>query len=168
MKKILIVFSLLAGFALVGCENFLDTKNLTKKDTSNFPSNEAEVQELITGAYRTAREAEIAPDYSRGGFLMSEIMSDDCFGAAGNTSQQDENVADMEKFINREENFFAQAWNQSYTTIFRANTALEGIEMIEWGKPEDKNYATAQALFLRSYVLFYLARMFGTAPMPFP
>ncbi len=166
MKKILIVFSLLVGFALTGCEDFLDTKNLTKRDTSNYPQNEDEVQELLTGAYRLAREAETAPSFARGGFLMAELMSDDRFGGAGDTSQQDLNISDFEKFINSEENAFAAVWDCCYRTIFRTNTMIEGLALVDWSDQSIRDYAEGQGLFLRSYVFFYLARMFGTAPMP--
>lgn len=168
MKNILIVFTLLAGFALVGCEDFLDTKNLTKKDTMSYPATQAELEELLTGTYRTAREAEIAPEYVHGGFLMSEIMSDDRFGSAGSTSSNDTDVSDFERFFNKQENFFEQAWNQSYATIFRANSTIEAIGRLTWTEEQktERDYIHAQALFLRAYMFFYLARMFGTAPMP--
>jgi hypothetical protein len=166
MKKIFLSAALMALATLTGCERFLDTKNLTKQDTSNYPQTEAQVQELLTGVYRMAREAEIAPTRARGGFVMSEIMADDCLAAAGSTAENDTNVADFERFIDTEDNFFEEAWNRSYQTIFRANTMIEGLSRVEWQNPAARDYAEAQGLFLRSYVLFFLARMFGTVPMP--
>jgi len=38
MKKIFSIFTaILLVLGLTGCENFLDSQNLTKKDTSNYP-----------------------------------------------------------------------------------------------------------------------------------
>ena len=43
MKKITYICSLAIGaMCLVGCEDFLDTESLTKKNTGNFPMTEVE------------------------------------------------------------------------------------------------------------------------------
>jgi hypothetical protein len=165
MKKIFVVFSLLA-LTLTGCENFLDTENLTKQDTSNYPSTPEQVNEMLVGVYRAARAAESGGEFARGALLMGEIMSDDRFGAAGSTSQQDTDLAAYELFQNREEDGFAETWAASYQAIYRANSTLEGIELVEWADADAKAYAQGQALFLRANTFFYLARTFGTVPMP--
>ena len=36
----------------MGCESFLDTDNLTKKDSSSFPKTEADVNMLIAATYQ--------------------------------------------------------------------------------------------------------------------
>ena len=36
---------------LLSCEDFLDTDNLTKKDTSNFPINETDAIQMVNGIY---------------------------------------------------------------------------------------------------------------------
>ena len=49
MKKIWI-FSIVALF-FMGCEGFLDTENLTKKDNSNFPKTSGDAETALTGIY---------------------------------------------------------------------------------------------------------------------
>ncbi len=169
MKNILIVFTLLAGFVLVGCEDFLDTKNLTKWDTTNYPSTEQEVQDLLTGAYRMGRETETAPDFTRCAYLIGQILSDENFGGAGNTSDQDKAISQVEVFNSREEDAFAAAWERAYATVFRCNTIIAGLGLIkeeDWSDKTTRDYVEGQAKFLRAYALFYIARMFGEAPMP--
>ena len=54
MKKIWI-FSIVALF-FAGCEGFLDSENLTKKDNSNFPKNSGDAETALTGVYALLRE----------------------------------------------------------------------------------------------------------------
>ena len=44
MKKIL--SALLLCSALCGCEDFLDSENLTKKDTSNYPETTSDADQV--------------------------------------------------------------------------------------------------------------------------
>ena len=49
MKKIL--YFIIGTILLTSCEDFLDSSNKTKKDSSNFPQTEADVSQLLTGVY---------------------------------------------------------------------------------------------------------------------
>ena len=52
MKKIIYICSLAIGaMCLVGCEDFLDTESLTKKNTGNFPKTEVDAQQMVAGIY---------------------------------------------------------------------------------------------------------------------
>ena len=52
MKKIIYVCSLaLCALCMTGCEDFLDSESLTKKNTGNFPLNETDAQQMIAGIY---------------------------------------------------------------------------------------------------------------------
>lgn len=37
MKKIILLAIVAISFSITGCSDFLDTENLTKKDSSNYP-----------------------------------------------------------------------------------------------------------------------------------
>ena len=67
MKKIfLYAFSLC--LLVTSCDSFLDTENLTKKDSSNFPKTEADIQSALTSIYdelRHATDGEEWSDYRR-------------------------------------------------------------------------------------------------------
>lgn len=52
MNKIIYIVALaIAAFAMAGCENFLDSENLTKKDTSNYPQTPEDADQLLVGVY---------------------------------------------------------------------------------------------------------------------
>lgn len=161
MKKILIVFSLLAP-ALAGCENFLDTESLTEKDTSNTPSTELEINQLLTGVYMSAMFME-NQELAKNSFMVAEIFSDDRFAGGGS---DDALWADMEKFIANDPNFLEPVWQNAYRAIFRANVVIESLDLVQdWGSPEARDYVEGQAYFLRGYSFFNLAKLFGTVPL---
>jgi SusD family. len=162
MKKIYLILlgaGIMAGIA--GCERFLDTENLTKRDTSNYPETEGEVSSLLTGVYSAARLMENDPN-GRCSFIVSEILSDDRFGGGG---PDDATYTNIEKFECDEPNMFEDTWSHAYMAIFRANSLIKSIGMVTYSSDESKDYITGQAYFLRAYCYLYLARMFGTCPL---
>lgn len=159
MKKI-IIFSILA-LLLTGCDSFLDTENLTQKDTSNFPENEEEVSAMLTGVYSAVRNMEM-DENGASSFVVSEILSDDRFTGGG---PDDKNWANLEKFTNTSPNMFDETWSNAYKAIYRANTLLLSLDKIQWEDTQKRSYIEGQAYFLRGYTYFYLARFFGSAPL---
>lgn len=159
MKK-LIIFSLLA-ILFTGCEDFLDTENLTEKDTSNYPEIQEEIMSLLTGVYSATRAMEM-DENGRCAFIVAEVLSDDRFGGGG---PDDKDWANLEKFICSDPNMFRDTWSNAYAAIFRANMLLNSIDMIEWNDDATRSYVEGQVYFLRAYSYFYLARLFGTAPL---
>ncbi|MCX6329852.1 MAG: RagB/SusD family nutrient uptake outer membrane protein [Bacteroidia bacterium] len=158
MKKILIF---LAALLLVaGCsESFLDTKDLTRKTTENFPATPSEANQALTGVYNIM--------YSTGGIdnimLISDIMSDDRLGGGG---QNDRDPQAMEYFLVKIPNEYANPWAQPYKGIFRANSLLSSLDKVEWGtETAEKSRIFGEVSFLRAYYYFDLARMFGPVPL---
>ena len=82
MKKnilYLIAASLCVMF-IAGCDKFLDTKSLTKKDTSNFPMNETDAIQMVNGIYVMMNNNLADPEEDP--FFIFDIASDDRLGAA--------------------------------------------------------------------------------------
>lgn len=144
-----------------GCEDFLNTENLMEKDTSNYPENQDEIMSLLTGVYSAARAMEM-DENARCAFVVAEVLSDDRFGGGG---PDDKDWANLEKFTLSDQNMFRDTWSNAYRAIFRVNMLLNSIEMIEWSDNTTRSYVEGQAYFLRAYSYFYLARLFGTAPL---
>ena len=52
MKKIIKLAAIVAfAFSFASCESFLDTTNYWSKDSSNFPVNETDADQMIAGIY---------------------------------------------------------------------------------------------------------------------
>lgn len=54
-------------------------------------------------------------------------------------------------------------WNSSYSLIFKANAIIEGLETSTL-PDSDKKPLAGEAIFLRAYLHFYLAQLFGDIP----
>ena len=78
MKNLLYICITAASLLLMSCEDFLDTKNLTKKDTSNFPMTVTDAQQMITGIYSSLNYAVANPSSSY--YYVAELAADDRFG----------------------------------------------------------------------------------------
>lgn len=159
-----IIYILAMVFLFSSCESFLDTKNLMKKDTSNYPESQEEVSALLTGVYRAARDMEMEPN-GNNSFVVTEMLSDDRFAGGG---PDDLNFSNIEKYKLTDINIFRSTWSNAYKSIFRANMLIEVIDNVTWEGEEAlaarANYL-GQAYFLRAYSYFYLAKFFGTAPL---
>ncbi|MDR0907509.1 MAG: RagB/SusD family nutrient uptake outer membrane protein [Rikenellaceae bacterium] len=161
MKKILIVFSL-CGLFLTGCENFLDTENLTGKNTGNYPANETDVNDMLTSVYESVGRLEkTTGPYSL--WFVSEMLSDDRF-AGGGTDDVQWPPLEALAITNRE--FAEGMWRLPYNAIYRANSVLDAMDGVTWSSDAARDKIEGQTRFLRAYSFFNLARVFGTAQLP--
>jgi starch-binding outer membrane protein, SusD/RagB family len=61
---------------------------------------------------------------------------------------------------------YDQFWNTGYTAIFQANSCLEGLQNTASLSPAVKNQLIGECKFLRAFVYFYFANIWGDIPMP--
>lgn len=156
MNRILIIAASL--LCLMSCENFLDTEDLTKKDTSTFPSTELDANMLITAAYQS-----IVQTYPLNNpYFVSDLVSDDRFGGAG---QGDKNNRAIGRLKRNGENQFSNPWSDRYAAIFRVNTLLKSMDMVNWSSQAARDAIEGEALFLRAYAYMDLCRTYGTVPL---
>jgi starch-binding outer membrane protein, SusD/RagB family len=158
MKKLIIYLFIATAF--LGCnDDFLDTENLTKKSSANFPANPQEANQALTGIYS------LLPSFSAPNniLLVSEMMSDNRFGGGG---QNDRDAQAINFLRVTNENFYSNAWEKYYQGIFRCNSLLSSIGNVqEWESEEQKKTIYGETSFLRAYMYFDLARMFGPVPL---
>ena len=156
------LFCFLFTFLLVGCENFLDTENLIKKDTSNFPKTEEDANQALVGIYATLPFGFGEPT-SNNPLIVSEILSDDRLGGG---SEGDRKMQAYNVLMKTDDNMLQIFWTQRYQGIFRANSLLQSIENVEkWESESIKNQLLGEIYFLRAYSYFELCRMFGSVPL---
>lgn len=160
MKKIWI-FTAIIALLFSGCEDFLDTENLTKKDNSNFPKNAADAETALTGVYALLREMTPGED-GQSFFMTAELLSDDRFGGGG---PDDRRMHAVDRLKKVDDNMFADVWKQNYRAIYRCNMLLSSLDAIEWENEEVRKKIEGQTHFLRAYFYFDLCRMFGTVPL---
>lgn len=161
MKKI--ISYLTAIVLLTGCsDSFLDTDNLTNKDSSNFPANISDAEQIITGIYRPIMGDADQPQNNV--LFIAELMSDERMGGAGKDDAIAQAVANFKK---TNDNMYAGLWERCYQGIYRCNFLMSTEEQIDWAGDEDThNRIMGEGYFMRAYYYFDLMRLFGRVPMP--
>ena len=162
MKKyIFFIASALGMMLLGGCDKFLDTQNLTKKDTSNFPVNETDAFQMVNGIYSVMNRNLADPEEDP--FFIFDIASDDRLGGG---SQSNIGAQGVDRLMNAYVNWMNPCWSNRYKGINRANSALETIDNVTtWTSPSKKEQLLSEIYFLRAWYYFNLAQVFNGVPL---
>ena len=161
LSSILYMTAACALFAMSGCDDFLDTQNYVKKDTSNFPQNVDDANQLLTGVYGELNLLNADPDDAP--LFIAEVASDDRFASGG---VNDNSAHGADKLLRFGVDQFQNTWKKHYAGIYKANTALEGFEKVsDWESDAQKNSFYGQTYFLRAFYYFDLAQLFGEVPL---
>ena len=94
---------------LVSCEDFLDTDNLTKKDTSNFTVNEKDAIQMVNGIYAVMNRNLADPEEDP--FFVFDIASDDRLGGG---SQSNIGAQGVDRLMNAYLDWMKPLWKQRY------------------------------------------------------
>ncbi|MGL5318414.1 MAG: RagB/SusD family nutrient uptake outer membrane protein [Bacteroidales bacterium] len=159
MNKLIILSGICLSMMFTGCENFLDTEDLTKKNTSNFPETLVDAEAQVIGIYASLSEGVGCKENSS--FFVSCVASDDAFGGGGNN---DKKFHAYDFLMSSGENMFELFWGVRYKGIYRANSLIESIENATFNE-QKKNQFKGEAYFLRAYFYHELASLFGEVPM---
>lgn len=159
MKKIFYILSIVLLFS--GCSNdFLESEPLTMKVNTSFYQTPEDIEQALYGIYSLMNPGTGLFKHS---FFVSELMSDDRFGGGGTVDPELQAIAD---FKNYAYDMYLFPWQQNYKGIYRVNMLLESISQVsEWETPLQKDKLEGEALFMRAFFYFDLARMFGTVPL---
>jgi tetratricopeptide (TPR) repeat protein len=164
MKKHIITI-LTAGLLLTGCEEFLTVIPETSLSSATFFKTENDFQQAVNAAYVPLRT--IANDRS---WLLGEQHSDNTYYARNilfGATEQQEDLADFAVPVANGVTSNVHVLNQyrqDYVIIARTNQVLDLIDGVEMPQASKDNLK-GQALFLRAYAYFELARYFGSVPL---
>ena len=162
MKRLYMIFALLISAGVfIGCDSFLDTENLTKKDTSNFPKSEVDARQMVTGIYTVMNNGLTDPESDP--FFVFELAGDDRLGGG---SQSNVGAQSCDRIMNWEISAFERFWETRYQGIFRANSAIATMDNVTgWTSEKTKDYLLSEVYFLRAFYYFQLAQVFGEVPL---
>ncbi|GEO06051.1 membrane protein [Adhaeribacter aerolatus] len=133
--------------------------------SATFFTKEADFQQAVNAAYVPLRT--IFNDRS---WLLSEMHSDNTYYARNPAFGATEQQEDLADFALPEANgvtsntHVLNQYRQDYLIIARTNQILSTIDKIEFSA-DSKNNIRGQALFLRAFAYFELARYFGKVPL---
>lgn len=165
MKKTLsIILAVAAMFSLVSCERFLDTTLLTAKTSENFPTNDAELGQMVTSIY--AYMLCESPEGASAQYI-AQLAGDECLG--GNVPGNN-NIAHSLLQYKGNTNNFLSLWSRNYVMINRCNFVMETIAKIQ--EENNANFTASllerykgEAYFMRAYAYWQLVSIFGGVPL---
>jgi len=153
MKKLLYLVA--ASLLFASCEDFLDVKSYTMKDSSNFPESIEDAQQMLAGTYSTLNQAVASPMSTY--FMVAELASDDRFGGGG---ENDKMAQALDLLMNYNTDMMKDFYATRYKGINRANTAIETMDNCS-GDSLQKAQLKGEAYFLRALFNFELTSVFG-------
>ena len=161
MKNLMKLAALAAlAFSFASCESFLDTTNYWSKDSSNFPVNATDAEQMLAGIYNNLN-ASIGNNVHLNHFLWSIAASDDALGGGG---QNDPVFQAEDLLMNVGADMYDGFYVDRYKGIARANAAIEALP--NCGVEDKLNQYMGEAFFLRAWYYYELASMFGNIPCP--
>ena len=161
-KNFLYIIAAAACLLLIGgCDDFLDTQSLTKKNTSNFPINETDAIQMVNGIYGVMNSN--IKNITEDPFMLFDLASADRLGG-GSQSNTPAQAAD--RLMNSSISWLEPCWKYRYMGINRANSALATMDNVQsWSSDKMKGQLLCEAYFLRAFYYFNLAQVFGSVPL---
>jgi len=160
MKKQLLLLLPVLALSFSACQKFLDRKPLDASSATTFLSNQAEMEQGLTGVYASSMWV-IANNIPM--LFEIEATTDMAMKRGGNPSDLIA-MGDGGPFLVTNA-VTVSAWNQAYKLVQRANQQIAGMEN---GKANVTtatfNRIKAEALVLRAWGYFHLISWFGDVP----
>lgn len=166
-KSFLYIASLTAALLSLGScsDEFLDTASKTESNTATFYKTEADADMALIGCYDGWQRT-----VSSGGpgfYLASEMLSDQCFGGAGNGDGRNWQVLDRfdQSESSSDQDIFDTDWKNYYAAIYRCNELLAHQDQITWKSDVVKGRIIGECRAIRALLYFDLTRLFGDVPL---
>ncbi len=161
MKNIYLYILFLGFLSLSSCS--LETQPYSKLNLESFYSTKEQAYTALVGCYDGVQVLQgIAFP------LMSEVMSDDCFGGTGASDGYGFQAVD-EFDINRspsDVDLYNDNWKSYYKALYRCNVLLTKMDQVNWDGNEDlRNTYESETRFLRAYLYFQMVRLWGNIPL---
>lgn len=148
-----ITFSLIAGFVLISCDDFLDKKPITEYNSDQLFANEEGAETVLNGLYaRMAGPAYYGSSWHglvnphSGRMYSNQAVTADATGLNCSTSNR----------------WLEDLWPGIYRTIEQANIVISNMEN---SSLSNKDVVLGQAYLIRGIAYFDLVRLFGGVPI---
>lgn len=159
-KNLLITLATVGLLSLTSCEDFLDTKNYTQANTSNYPAAPADLNKELAALYGVMNQ--YAYDPLQTPWLVWNIMSDDTNGAGGTGDVESHAIGHL---MSNKDALFETAWKSTYVGIARANAIISSVDAFDWtGNENTRNQLLGEAYFMRGLYYLWGTQMWGDIP----
>ncbi|MDG1803537.1 RagB/SusD family nutrient uptake outer membrane protein [Flavicella sp.] len=154
--KIYITGFIIAFVTLTACsDDFIDVPS-RNPNSDDFFKTEQDYQDVLIGVYDLLQA-------SFWNVMVGEIASDNTLAGGDPDNIDGPSIQDIDNMVHNDVNEqLRDIWRWMYAGLNRANYMLEFRDNIEF---DTKNDMIGQALFLRAYFTFELAKWFGPLPL---
>jgi hypothetical protein len=154
--KILLSTFIIATFIFSGCHDDLNVNHKSGITANNMWVDESDAVAALNGAFRQFRSA-YSVNYAFWGEYRSGLWGP---GSDGSESYRDE------VYLNKipSSNGFCN-WTSLYTTINNCNLILKYTPDITFSNEDNKKKVLANALYIRAFCYYWIARIWGDAPL---
>lgn len=166
MKKLIYFTAIATIFVASGCSDYLDSENLYGKSLETYYKTPTDIKEAMSGVYN----AIYTPSVLSEELLVANLMDNMMLGGGG---PDDKAAKWIDNFEDPVEDTYRDMWVQSYNGIGRTNAIIEKTQLADFStyfgtKEEADNFkkqAIGEALFMRAFFYFRLAKFFGGVPL---
>lgn len=164
MKNTYLYIFCLSLLSLGSCS--LETEPLVQQTDTNFYKTTDDAFSALVGCYDGLQVATGASGI--GVPVLSEVMSDDCFGGTG--ASDGYNYALIDEFDKTRSpsdvDLLNGNWIAYYKAIYRCNIFLSKMDQIDWkGNTAMRNTYESETKFIRAYIYFEMVRIWGNIPL---
>lgn len=166
MKKLKYFLAISTIFVVTSCGDYLDSENLYGVSLETFYKTPTDINQAMSGVYNAMYTNNVLSEEQMAANLMDNMM----LGAGGS---DDKAAKWVDNFEDPVEDTYRDMWVQSYNGIARANAIIEKTEIADFSKyfttneeaEKFKKQAIGEALFMRAFFYFRLAKFFGGVPL---
>lgn len=151
---------------LSSCSGFLDSEPITTITDVNYYKTVSDAEAALIGCYAGLQKV-----YNSGDIplpILSEVCSDNTFGATGFTDDYKYQVIDN---FDKDAaaglvNILESSYEYYYKGLYRCNMLLSKLDQIDWEGDEDyRNEVETETRFIRAYLFFDMARIWERVPL---
>lgn len=143
------------------CKKYLDEKNQSNFDKSNYFQTSAQAQTFVNGLYTSLYLFQNGDAYGESPFITIELFA----GHATSLGQSVNNGNVIHQRTDAVNPGFEDVWENSYKCIANANLALERIPAITPMDETLRKRLLGETLFLRAFFYYHLVRLYGDVPL---
>lgn len=155
-------FLLLWGMLLSSCESFVDVGVPDSQLTGETVFQDKTTAEAaLVDIYAKLRTSVlITGDLNGLSILLGNYADEFTYYSSGGLPEE----AFFQNNLLPSNTTVTATWNDSYNLVYAANAVIEGLDKSTGIQPNEKNQLKGEALFIRSYIQFYLLNLFGEIP----
>jgi hypothetical protein len=165
VRPVLLILAIaISTFQFTGCKKFIEVEApVTSTNTNNVYNNDATAAAVLTGIYARISNANF-------NIKSTSITSVSLYAglSADELTLFDVSQVSFAPFYKNELTSTITAgnfWNDLYTIIFAANSAIEGLNNSSGLTASVKQQLLGEAKFVRDFCYFYLLNLYGDVPL---